>query len=53
MDSMYSGWGVEVPLTLKDVQCFLLKNTACSCWQLCQTISGWVAILCRVDSSLQ
>lgn len=40
-------------LTFKDVQCFLLKNPACSCCQLCQTIPGWVAILCRMDCSLQ
>lgn len=39
-----------MPLTLKDVQCFLLKKP---CLQLYQTIPGWVAILCRVDCSLQ
>lgn len=42
--SMCSRWELEMPPSFKDAWCSLVSNAAFGCWQLCQTIPGWVVI---------
>lgn len=42
--SMCLQWELEMPLSFKDAWCFLVSNAAFGCWQLCQTVPGWVVI---------
>lgn len=42
--SMCSWWELEMPPSFKDAWCSLVSNAAFGCWQLCQTIPGWVVI---------
>jgi len=41
---MCSRWELEMPPSFKDAWCSLVSNAAFGCWQLCQTIPGWVVI---------